>query len=161
MVASTTKETYIMFWLTCKLFLLTNSNKLPVNAIKIPSILLPAVLLLKNNAPVIITKIGVKEFKVPARAPSIPNSATQNKYAGKRLPKTPDRKITGILFFGIILKCLIAKGNNTIPEKTMRNEATWNADKCSSPSFIMMKLLPQMTDSKIKINQLKNPLFNI
>lgn len=150
-----------MFWLSCILLLLINNNKLPVNAIKIPSILFRAVLLLKNNAPVIITKIGVNEFKVPARALSMPNSATQNKYAGKRLPKTPEIKIISSLFFGIILKCLIAAGSNTIPEKTIRNEATWNAVKRSNPSFIIIKLLPQITDSAIKISQFKNPLFKI
>ena len=52
---------------------------LPVKAMQIPSILLDEVFELKNKAPVIITKIGVSELSVPASAPSMPNSATQNK----------------------------------------------------------------------------------
>jgi len=125
-----------------------------------PSILLAEVFELKNKAPVIITKMGVKEFNVPANAPSMPISATQNKYAGRRLPKTPDIKIMPSLFFGIFLKCLMAEGSKTIPEKMIRNEATWKAFKFTSPSFIMMKLLPQMIDSMIKISQFKKPLPN-
>ena len=63
------------------------------------------------------------------------------------------------LSFGMLLKCLIAAGNNTIPEKIIRSEATWNADKCSNPSFIIIKLLPQMIDRRMNMNQFKNPLF--
>ena len=54
-------------------------NVLPVKEISIPKILLAVVLLWKNNAPVMITKIGVREFNVPAKALSIPSSAIQNK----------------------------------------------------------------------------------
>ena len=65
------------------------------------------------------------------------------------------------LFFGILLKCLTADGNKTIPEKIIRNDATWKAVKCSSPSFIIIKLLPQIMDSMMNINQFKKPLPNV
>lgn len=132
---------------------------LPLKAISIPKILLEDVFVLKSNAPVIITNMGVKELRVPAKALSIPSSATQNKKAGNKLPKTPDIKISINLFRGIDLKCLIADGNSTIPEKTIRRAATWYADNCNKPSFIMMKLLPHIMERMMKINQLRNPLF--
>ena len=108
-----------------------------------------------------ITKIGVSEFNTPANALSIPCSAIQNKYAGNRLPKTPDMNMMNILFRGICLKLLYATGNNINPEEMIRSEATWKAVKCSSPSFINIKLLPQINESAIKINQLINLLFKI
>lgn len=46
-----------------------------------------------------------------------------------------------------------------MPEKIIRNDATWYADKLTSPSFIKIKLLPQMMESIIKMNQFKNPCF--
>jgi len=104
--------------------------------------------------------MGVKEFNVPASALSIPSSATQNRYAGNKLPKTPDIKMMPSVPAGTFLKLIMAEGSSTKPAKTIRNEATWNAVKCSNPSFIMIKLLPQMMERIIKINQFKNPLFN-
>ena len=65
------------------------------------------------------------------------------------------------LFFGIFLKCLTADGSKTMPEKIIRSDATWKAFKFSSPSFIIIKLLPQMMDSMINMNQFKKPLFKI
>ena len=44
-----------------------------------PTILFAGVFNLKNSAPLIITKMGVKEFRVPANALSMPSSAIQNK----------------------------------------------------------------------------------
>ena len=72
-----------------------------------------------------ITKMGVSELRVPAKALSMPSSATQNKKAGSRLPITPDMKIMSILFLGTSLNDLNAHGNKTIPAETMRNAATW------------------------------------
>ena len=91
----------------------------------IPHILLADGLLWKNNAPIMITKMGVSELRVPVRALSIPSSAIQNKNAGSKLPNTPDMKMTSSLSFGTILKYLITEGSRTIPEKTMRKAATW------------------------------------
>jgi len=65
-----------------------------------------------------------------------------------------------ILSLGIFLKCFKAAGSNTIPEKMILSEATWNADRCSNPSFIMIKLLPQMIESRMNMNQFKKPLPN-
>ena len=65
------------------------------------------------------------------------------------------------LFFGILLKCLTAEGSKTIPEKMMRNDATWKAVRCNNPSFIIIKLLPQMMDSIINMNQFKKLLPNV
>ncbi len=97
---------------------------LPVKAIQMPSILLADVLLWKNKAPTMMTKIGVNELRVPARALSIPSSAIQNKKAGIKLPSAPDIKIIDTLLRGTCLKCLMAAGSKTIPEKTMRSAAT-------------------------------------
>jgi len=65
------------------------------------------------------------------------------------------------LFAGTFLICLIAEGSKTIPEKMIRREATWKALNRSNPSFIMIKLLPQIMDRMIKINQFKSPLFTV
>ena len=65
------------------------------------------------------------------------------------------------LFFGIFLKCLIAEGSKTIPEKIIRSDATWKALSRSKPSFIIIKLLPQIMDSTMNINQFKKPLPNV
>ena len=65
------------------------------------------------------------------------------------------------LFFGILLKCFTADGSKTIPEKIIRKDATWNAVKFSNPSFIIIKLLPQIIESIMNINQFKKPLPNI
>lgn len=66
-----------------------------------------------------------------------------------------------ILFFGIFLKCLTAEGSKTIPEKMMRSDATWKALSRNRPSFIIIKLLPQIMDSMMNINQFKKPLPNV
>lgn len=78
----------------------------PEKAIKTPIIFCQDVMVLKNNAPVMITKIGVSALSIPASELSIPVSAIQNKYAGNKLPKAPERKTRGILLNGIILKLL-------------------------------------------------------
>ena len=72
-----------------------------------------------------MTNMGVNEFYVPASALSIPSSATQNKNAGSKLPSTPDIKIIATLLRGTCRKFLMADGSKTIPEKTIRNAATW------------------------------------
>ena len=50
-------------------------------------------------------------------------------------------------------------GNKTSPEEMIRNDATWKALRLTRPSFIKIKLLPQIKESAIKINQLRNLLF--
>lgn len=55
----------------------------------------------------------------------------------------------------------MAEGSKTIPEKIMRSDATWNAFKNNSPSFIIIKLLPHITESTINMNQFKKPLFKM
>ena len=54
---------------------------------------------------------------------------------------------------------LIATGRNIKPAEIILKEATCNAVRATSPSFIKIKLLPQMMDKSIKINQLNNLLF--
>jgi hypothetical protein len=133
---------------------------LPAKAIIIPTILLKGVGVLKNNAPVIITKMGVSEFIIPARELSIPCSAIQNKYAGNRLPNVPAKKTKGNFFSGIVLKTLMQVGIRTIPEKTIRIDATWyGLSPLSRPIFIKIKLLPQIKESRPKSNQLTGVLF--
>ena len=68
--------------------------------------------------------MGVRELRVPARALSISSSAMQNKYAGSRLPSTPDKKIIDNFFAGTCLKFFIAMGNKTRPEEIIRSDAT-------------------------------------
>jgi len=65
------------------------------------------------------------------------------------------------LFAGTFLICLIAEGSKTMPEKMIRRDATWKGFSRSNPSFIMMKLLPQIMDRMMKINQFKSPLFTV
>ena len=108
-----------------------------------------------------ITKMGVKEFSVPVSAPSMPCSAMQNKNAGNRLPNMPDIKMVNIFSLGINLKYFMADGNRTMPEKTIRNAATWYALKLTSPSFINTKLLPQIMERPIKIAQLRKSLVKM
>ncbi len=64
------------------------------------------------------------------------------------------------LFFGTERKCLIATGSNTNPDEMIRIEATWNAVRLIIPSFIKIKLLPQINESEMKMTQLKTLLFN-
>ena len=73
--------------------------------------------------PVIITKIGVRQFSVPAKELSIPSSAKQNKKAGNKLPSVPDKKTKKSLFRGISLIFFIVIGNNIKPAKTILKEA--------------------------------------
>lgn len=41
----------------------------------------------------------------------------------------------------------------------IRKDATWNAVRATRPSFINMKLLPQIKDRAINISQFINLLF--
>ncbi len=71
--------------------LLNKSKMLPPKAIKIPVIFFEGTWYWKRRNPVIIANIGVSALSVPASALSIFVSAIQNKYAGNRLPKRPDK----------------------------------------------------------------------
>ncbi len=66
-----------------------------------------------------------------------------------------------ILFDGMVLNFLMATGNNTKPDDIILIEATWNAVRLSNPFIIKIKLLPQITDNVMNINQLINLLFII
>ena len=80
---------------------------------------------LKNNTPVMITKMGVRELSVPVKALSILSSAIQNKNAGNKLPNNPDKKTTINLSTGIWRIYFKAIGDKIIPEVTIRKDATW------------------------------------
>ncbi len=97
----------------------------PVNAISIPIILLLAILALKKITPVIITKTGVSALRVPARALSIFSSARQNKKAGNKLPRVPDKKTSKSFLAGIRLIYFTVIGNKIAPDDTIRKAATW------------------------------------
>ena len=101
MVANTTKNIKTRCCTSCICPMLNNNKKLPAKAMAIPIILLADVFVLKKSAPVIITKIGVRQFKVPANELSIPSSAKQNKKAGNKLPIAPDINTMKRLFTGI------------------------------------------------------------
>ena len=60
------------------------------------------------------------------------------------------------LFFGTLPMALMAMGNKTSPDEIILIEATWKADKFSKPSFIRIKLLPQIKEREIKMSQLIN-----
>lgn len=107
-----------------------------------------------------ITKIGVSEFSAPAKELSTPSSAKQNKKAGNKLPRVPDKITSASLFLGISLKKRIALGSSTKPEATIRMAATWYAERpLSSPNFIKIKLLPQITASRENSNQFSRLLL--
>ena len=88
-----------------------------------PVILLGAALVLKNNAPVPITKMGVRELRVPASALSMDSSAVQKRKAGIKLPKVPDKKTSQRFRHGIFFIALTAIGDNTIPAETILTAA--------------------------------------
>jgi hypothetical protein len=154
-------NTYTILLFSEKRGWLKNNNMLPEKAIRIPAIFIHVVRLPKNNAPTMITKMGVREFNVPARALSTPCSAIQNKYAGSRLPITPDRNTIPILLRGISRNARKATGRSTRPDEMILNDATWKAVRCTSPSLIRIKLLPQMMERIIKRNQLMNLGFKV
>ena len=52
-------------------------------------------------------------------------------------------------------------GDSTNPDEMILKEATWKAVNETSPSFIKIKLLPQINDSAMNITQLISLLFNI
>lgn len=92
---------------------------------KIPIVLFLEIRFLKRITPVIITKTGVRELSVPASALSIFSSAMQNKNAGIKLPRLPDKKTIDNFCSGILPMYLIVIGNNISPADKIRNEAIW------------------------------------
>ena len=140
--------------------MLSSNKKLPEKAMIIPIILLAEVFVLKKNAPVMITKIGVRQFSVPASELSIPSSAKQNKKAGNKLPMAPDMNTMKSLFAGIFRTWLIVMGISTRPADTILKAANWyGLSWFSNPIFIKIKLLPQIMERATKINQLIRFLF--
>lgn len=63
------------------------------------------------------------------------------------------------LFKGTCLKVPTATGNKTKPEEIIRKEATCKAVTPTRPSLIKIKLLPQIKDRIMKMNQLRNLAF--
>ncbi len=63
------------------------------------------------------------------------------------------------LFRGTLHIYFNAIGNNTSPDEMILMEATSKAVSALSPSFINIKLLPQMNESAAKMSQLKSLLF--
>ena len=92
---------------------------------KIPIVLFLEIRFLKRTTPVIITKTGVRELSVAASALSIFSSAMQNKNAGIKLPRLPDKKTIDNFCNGILPIYLIVIGNNISPADKIRNEAIW------------------------------------
>ena len=106
-----------------------------------------------------MTKIGVREFSTPAVLLSSPVSASQNKIAGITLPSKPLIKISPICLSVYFLICLMAKGSRTSPEEIILIEATCKELRPMRPSFIKIKLLPQIRDRRMKMLQSSNLLF--
>ena len=80
---------------------------------------------LKKTNPVIITKTGVNELRVPANALSVFSSAIQNKKAGIRQPMLPDKKTSNIFFTGTSFRYFTATGNKITPDENTLKAATW------------------------------------
>lgn len=97
---------------------------LPTNAMIIPHILPLGILVAKSNAPVIIAKMGVKEFNAPASELSMRLSATQKRYAGIRLPNVPEKNMSASLLKGMLLICLNVTGSKIMPADNILIEAT-------------------------------------
>jgi hypothetical protein len=68
--------------------------------------------------------MGVNEFNAPAKELSIFCSAIQNKYAGIKLPNTPEKNIRCSFLKGICLNPFIAIGSKNKPEHTILTDAT-------------------------------------
>lgn len=102
-----------------------NNSKQPIKAMNTPTQCLDVGFEWKRTAPEMMAKIGVSEFSVPANELLIPISAKQNKYAGIKLPKAPDKKTTGHFLTGISLIPLAKIGKSTIPDDTILKDATW------------------------------------
>lgn len=60
------------------------------------------------------------------------------------------------LLDGIFRIAVIVTGSKIKPAEIILIDATWKAVKCTNPSFIKIKLLPQIKESAIKRNQLIN-----
>ena len=71
-----------------------------------------------------MVKRGVSAFRMPAKELLMRVSATQKRYAGKKLPKKPDNITNHSLFFGTANKALRANGIKTNPALIIRIEAT-------------------------------------
>jgi hypothetical protein len=98
-------------------------------------------------APMIIVNNGVVEFKIPANELANTVSAKQNKYAGKKVPRNPERTMGQMSFLGVSLSAFINKGLKTNPALKILSEATWYGLNPFMPSFIKIKELPQMMHS--------------
>ena len=124
-----------------------------------PVILWAGTLFLKKAAPVRITNTGVSELRVPANALSIFSSAIQNRKAGIKLPRLPDRKTIKSFLVGMLPIYFNVIGNKIIPADKTRKAATWYEESCCNPNFIKIKLLPQIKESIINNIQLIKFLF--
>ena len=160
MVASRIKEIY--FELSkCSCPLGDTKKKSPINPIKIPANFQAVGLILKNNVPIITAQRGVSELSIPVKELSNLVSAKQNRKAGMKLPINPDNNTSPILFVGICLKALKAKGIKTIPALNILNAATSYGLSCSMPIFISRNELPHINDKMVNNNQLMNLLPKI
>ncbi len=123
-MASIINEVEAKFISTSKCPLLKNNNTQPKNAIRIPVVLFAVVLALKKSTPVMITKTGVKELRIPAIALSNFSSAMQNKNAGNKLPNVPDKNNNNKFDLGMVRMFLRVIGNNSTPAVTILKDAT-------------------------------------
>jgi hypothetical protein len=100
--------------------------------------------------------MGVKEFRKPATELSILVSATQNKNAGIRLPRSVEIIMIPIFWEGIFLICRMADGIMMIPGQSIRIAATWYGVSAFMPCFIKTNELPQIMESATKRSQFTN-----
>lgn len=131
----------------------------PVKPIIIPIIFLSPAFNSKKITPIIIVKKVVNAFSIPASELSIFVSARQNKYAGKKLPSSPESITNPIFFLGIALNAFQVNGIKTIPALKILMVATWYAVKATRPSFINTNELPQIKERIIKSSQLMKLFF--
>lgn len=111
--------------------------------------------------------MGVQLFNIPVYPVEIPVSANVNKNAGRKFPSDPTMESFQMLFHVSFLKAFIVKGSRNNAAILMRKAATCvcvnivSPEVVSMPSFIRMKLLPQIEERTIRRIQLLNEVFTV
>ena len=99
---------------------------------------------------------GVSEFNIELTELSICVCAIEKRNAGMNVPNNAVKAMyfhfsPGI--FGNVRKPIIKR---KVAAKTIRNDPSWNGVRPTSPRFIKMNELPQITDNARKMTQLIN-----
>ena len=93
----------------------------------------------------IMVQIGVKLFITPATELSILVCAKENKKDGIKIPTIPDSISLPKSDFDNPRNLVTAKGNTKKAAETTRRDPTSSAENTTSPFFIRMNDVPQMS----------------